>query len=186
MTLLTWWKQSREIWPVSVLDDHQYNSFERELPTQDLPGRRERNSVLCISHAQFFTCEGKAIAPVDISDSDICFAVLETLAILIFRRIICMSAFIHIEHPLRVDGGVSSSSDLLSLLATMLNKLLIRPKGSLEMASLGTAVLAGIGSGFWTSEEGKKFSKSVEYGVISPLSIRWQEFLKQRLKYRID
>lgn len=133
----------------------------------------------------FVTCGGESFVPVKFSDVHTYFAVLEALSFILYRRITRLATMVHIAYPLRVDGGVSASTDLLVLLASMLDQSIIKPKGSLEMASFGCAVLAGIGCGFWDPEEAITFSDSVDYEKILPLDRPWRDFLLRRIQHRM-
>ena len=55
-------------------------------------------------------------------------------------------------NELRVDGGASSNDTLMQFQADLLGIPVVRPKIT-ETTALGAAYLAGLGSGFWKSQE---------------------------------
>ena len=64
------------------------------------------------------------------------------IADLIAGRIGVLSNRVTLQFPLRVDGGLSNSTALLSILATLLQETVARPVNC-EMTSYGTALIAG-------------------------------------------
>ena len=56
---------------------------------------------------------------------------------------------------LKVDGGASMNVLLMQIQANLLSTVVVRPKTA-EITALGIAFLAGLGCGFWESQESLK------------------------------
>ncbi|OQV23846.1 putative glycerol kinase 5 [Hypsibius exemplaris] len=76
------------------------------------------------------------------------------LACMIVAQIKVLSQRVDLNFPLRVDGGLSNSTVLLRILATLLGEFIERPEDR-ETTSSGAAWLAGIGAGLWTLSDMK-------------------------------
>lgn len=87
------------------------------------------------------------------SRSNIAYATLEAIA---FQVNAVTSAMVQDSskpiQQLRVDGGAAANNLLLQLQADILNASVVRAK-NLESTGLGAGLLAGLGSGIWSSQE---------------------------------
>lgn len=65
---------------------------------------------------------------------------------------------------LKVDGGASMNKLLMQIQADLLSTVVVRPKTT-EITALGVAFLAGLGCGFWDSQESLKslWQKDLEF-----------------------
>lgn len=76
---------------------------------------------------------------------------------------------------MKVDGGMSTNSHFLQLCADMIGSTVERPDNP-EVTSLGAAIAAGLGSGFWTSIDHVKETK------LASISDSWSP--KKNLAWR--
>ncbi len=89
---------------------------------------------------------------------------------------------------LRVDGGATQNNFLMQFQADILNKEIVRPK-NIETTALGSALLAGLGSGFWKSPNGfsnildidKKFNPSINHEERSQMISGWNDAINRTL-----
>jgi glycerol kinase len=90
-------------------------------------------------------------------------------------------------HPLaelRVDGGAARNDLLLQFQADLLGVPVLRPTNT-ETTAFGAAALAGLGAGFWRSEDElaslwtleKRFEPRMDRAVASARRARWGEAL---------
>ncbi|HKL48900.1 MAG TPA: glycerol kinase GlpK [Desulfuromonadales bacterium] len=87
---------------------------------------------------------------------------------------------------LRVDGGAAQNNLLMQIQADLTELTVIRPQ-TVETTSLGAAMLAGLGVGFWKSldelratwQEEKQFKPDMAEEKRKSLLARWQEALKK-------
>jgi glycerol kinase len=75
-------------------------------------------------------------------------ATLEGIAMQVF----CVFDLMGEPKRLRVDGGASANNLLMQIQSDLLQTIVERPS-HLEATAIGAAYLAGLGSGFWTSQE---------------------------------
>jgi glycerol kinase len=80
-------------------------------------------------------------------------ATLEAIALQSAELLACMNADSGIAlSELRVDGGAANNDLLMQMQADLLGVPVVRPR-VLESTALGAAGLAGLATGFWTSQE---------------------------------
>jgi glycerol kinase len=91
------------------------------------------------------------------------------------------------RHPLaelRVDGGAARNDLLLQFQADLLGVPVLRPTNT-ETTAFGAAALAGLGMGFWQSQDElaslwsleKRFEPRINRGVVAARRERWNEAL---------
>jgi glycerol kinase len=92
---------------------------------------------------------------------------------------------------LRVDGGAASNNTLLQFQADLLQIPVIRSKVT-ETTALGAAYLAGLGVGFWPSQEDLRehwkvdavFEPSLSAAQAATLRARWSEAVRRSLGWQ--
>ncbi len=118
------------------------------------------------------------------SRAHLCRAALESIALQSAELIDAMAQDSGITlQELRVDGGASRSSLLMQIQADLLDKPVVRPR-CIETTALGAAYLAGLGVGFWSSQddiaqhwaEGARFTPQHD---LSDLKAGWEEAVKR-------
>lgn len=83
-------------------------------------------------------------------------------------------------HELRVDGGAAANNHLMQFQADILGVPVVRPAVT-ETTALGAAYLAGLGVGFWTSDElqttgqERRFEPRMPASQSQSLRERWSE-----------
>ena len=87
---------------------------------------------------------------------------------------------------LRVDGGAARNNLLMSTQANLLQVPCVRPT-VLETTGLGSALLAGLAVGFWSSPdevaqtwaEDKRFQPAYDEATLTELRARWKEAIER-------
>ncbi|XP_055342851.1 putative glycerol kinase 5 [Paramacrobiotus metropolitanus] len=126
----------------------------------------------------FVSAEGNVVPEDDIPLEVQRYLVLEALAFKIVFRIVLVNRLVHVKYPLRVDGGLSSLSLMLKIVATLVNGSLERSTMT-EMTSFGAALLAGMGAGFWDLRDVERMTAAVPKESIVPEE-QWRTALAQR------
>jgi glycerol kinase len=75
---------------------------------------------------------------------------------------------------LRVDGGAAANDFLLQYQADLLGMRVLRPK-VLETTALGAGLLAGLATGFWTSQGDLDRARKIEREFSPEKSKRWRD-----------
>jgi len=94
---------------------------------------------------------------------------------------------------LRVDGGAARNSLLMQFQADLLGVPVLRPRNT-ETTSFGAAALAGLGCGFWTSQDelsslwqlDRRFEPRMNTAEVAERRARWTQALERSRHWAVE